>query len=125
MPGRSPASRLLREPLQPPVGACLRAIEDAPSSRAWMPEMSLDARIVNEPGCQNSCGNVAVRLEASGEGVLPGRLRPGMAEREATGTYLCRSWKHALPRGPGTGPGQSSIGAVAVRARARPDADEI
>ena len=48
-------------------------------------------------------------MKGSGEGVLPGRLRPGMAEREATGTYSRRSWKHTLPRAPGTEPGQSIV----------------
>src|SRR5690554_4617478 len=53
-------------------------------------------------GCRNSRWNVAVRMQGSGEGLLPGRLRPGMAEREATGMYSRRSWKQALPRAPGT-----------------------
>src|SRR5690554_3573747 len=52
----------------------------------------------------NSRWNVAVPSEGSGEGLLPGRLRPGMAEREATGTYSRRSWKQALPRARGTMP---------------------
>src|SRR5690554_3030439 len=69
---------------------------------------------------RNSRWKAAVRPKGSGEGLLPGRLRPGMAEREATGTYSRRSWKQALPRGPGTEPGQSILQIQSKPARPSP-----
>src|SRR5690554_7784961 len=51
--------------------------------------------------CRNSRGNVAAEYKGRWGGSASRTFEARDGREEATGTYLCRSWKHSLPTSPG------------------------